>query len=254
MIGGGDRDCNFAVVDESDDWIVVDKAAPLIVHPTNNKREATLLCGLQELLVYELANGAALSLMNRLDRETSGLVLVAKNKSAARQFGRAMERRQIHKEYEALVFGWPEWDDFTVEEPILRKGEVMESPIWLKQSVHPAGKACRTEFQVFERRIVHGEKVSWLHVLPHTGRMHQIRVHAEYAGFPLIGDKIYGPDEHHYLEHIERGWTEEMQRALYLKRHALHASHLHVRTDDLELRWSCPMADDLKRWFQSGIY
>lgn len=240
------------MVDESDDWIVVDKSAPLIVHPSNNKVESTLLCGLKELLAFDLANGAALSLINRLDRETSGLVLVAKNKRAARLFGKAMERRQIHKEYEALVFGWPEWDNQVDDGPILRKGEVMESPIWLKQIVHPDGKPCRTEFKVLERRVVDGRKITWLHVTPHTGRMHQIRVHAKNLGFPLVGDKIYGADERHYLNFIETGWSAEIQGALLMSRHALHASRMRVDTDEVSFDWSCGMALDLQQWFQSS--
>ena len=240
------------MVDESDDWIVVDKSAPLIVHPSNNKVESTLLCGLKELLAFDLANGAALSLINRLDRETSGLVLVAKNKRAARLFGKAMERRQIHKEYEAIVFGWPEWDNQVDDGPILRKGEVMESPIWLKQIVHPDGKPCRTEFKVLERRVVDGRKITWLHVTPHTGRMHQIRVHAKNLGFPLVGDKIYGADERHYLNFIETGWSAEIQGALLMSRHALHASRMRVDTDEVSFDWSCGMALDLQQWFQSS--
>ena len=71
---------NFRVIDESDDWIVVDKPAPLIVHPANNKPEPTLLGGLEQLLAYEIQNGASLGIVTRLDRETSGIVLVSKNK------------------------------------------------------------------------------------------------------------------------------------------------------------------------------
>lgn len=78
---------HFDVAAESEDWIVVSKGAPLIVHPSNGKREPNLLEGVEELLRYELVNGAALSLVNRLDRETSGLTLIAKNRSAARPAG-----------------------------------------------------------------------------------------------------------------------------------------------------------------------
>lgn len=85
---------HFEVAGESGDWIVVDKGAPLIVHPSNGKKEPNLLEGVEALLSYEIANGAALSLVNRLDRETSGLTLIAKNKAAARELGRAMQRRR----------------------------------------------------------------------------------------------------------------------------------------------------------------
>ena len=89
---------NFRVIDESADWIVVDKPAPLIVHPANRKPEPTLLGGLERLLAYEIENGATLGIVTRLDRDTSGLVLVAKNKAAARELGRIFENRQARKE------------------------------------------------------------------------------------------------------------------------------------------------------------
>lgn len=114
---------HFEVAAESGDWIVVDKGAPLIVHPSNGKKEPCLLEGVEALLSYEIANGAALSLVNRLDRETSGLTLVAKNKRAARELGRAMQRRLIHKEYLAIVQEWPEWTETACTAPILRQGK-----------------------------------------------------------------------------------------------------------------------------------
>jgi len=125
---------HFEVAAESGDWIVVDKGAPLIVHPSNGKKEPCLLEGVEALLSYEIANGAALSLVNRLDRETSGLTLVAKHKRAARELGRAMQRRLIHKEYLAIVQEWPEWTETACTAPILRQGEVAESRIWVKPS------------------------------------------------------------------------------------------------------------------------
>ena len=98
---------NFRVVAESADWIVVDKPAPLIVHPANLKPEPTLLGGLEQLLAYEIQNGASLGIVTRLDRETSGIVLVSKHLEAAREIGKIFEFRQAKKEYLAIVRGWP---------------------------------------------------------------------------------------------------------------------------------------------------
>ena len=94
---------NFRVIDESDDWIVVDKPAPLIVHPANRKPEPTLLGGIEHLLAYEIENGACPAIVNRLDRDTSGVVLVAKHTAAARELGMIFERREAEKEYLAIV-------------------------------------------------------------------------------------------------------------------------------------------------------
>jgi len=150
----------FTVVDEGDGWIVVDKAAPLIVHPANNRGdEASLLGGVQQYLAYELACGGRLSLINRLDRETSGLVLIATRKSVAREMSRAMERREIKKTYLAIVEGWPEWEEIRVETGILRQGEVRESEIYVRQVVDANGKLSVTQFAVEDRYEVEGKKV-----------------------------------------------------------------------------------------------
>src|SRR5205807_8871726 len=104
------------------------------------------------LLAFEIANGGQVSIVNRLDRETSGLVLVAKNAASARSFGLLMQEHRIGKEYLAIVWGWPEWDQISVNSPLARQGEHMPSRIWLKQMVHPAGAEARTNFRV-ERRF-----------------------------------------------------------------------------------------------------
>ena len=203
---------HFEVAAESGDWIVVDKGAPLIVHPSNGKKEPCLLEGVEALLSYEIANGAALSLVNRLDRETSGLTLVAKNKRAARELGRAMQRRLIHKEYLAIVQEWPEWTETACTAPILRQGEVAESRIWVKQAVHPAGKACTTVFRKERTWNTRRGPLALVRCIPETGRMHQIRVHLAHLGHPILGDKIYGPSEHCYLEYIQHGWSRELMK------------------------------------------
>jgi len=156
---------HFTVVSEGDGWIMVDKGAPLIVHPANNrKEEPTLLGGVQELLAYDIINGARLSIINRLDRETSGLVLMATNKKMARDLSRAMERREVEKCYEALVWGWPEWGEVKVDASIIRKGEVEESKIYVKQMVHEKGKGSVTFVRLKKKLMVSGKRASLLSV------------------------------------------------------------------------------------------
>jgi 23S rRNA pseudouridine1911/1915/1917 synthase len=133
------RPGDFRIVDESADYIVVDKPPFLLAHPTKPTGARTLWSELRNLLAFEIANGGQVSLVNRLDRETSGLVLVAKTAAAARQFGLLMQEQRIAKEYLAIVWGWPEWQTTTVEAPLARKGLHEPSSIWLKQAVHPRG-------------------------------------------------------------------------------------------------------------------
>ncbi len=236
--------CDFRVIDETDDWIVVDKPAPLAVHPANGKVEATLLSGLQELLMYEIANGARLSILTRLDRETSGLVLVAKHAAAARHFSRQFERREIGKEYLAVVHGWPEWDERAVQASIHRAG----GEIWLRQAVDPAGRDCVTGFRV-ERRFSNAlGDFAVLRCFPETGRMHQIRVHLEHANHPLVGDKIYGTDGRAYLEQVAGGLSDESVARLILPRHALHACRLMAEWDGRRMDWRSELPPDLTRF------
>ncbi len=233
---------HFTIVAETDDYLVADKPAFLLVHPSKPTTAPTLWSELQKLLAFELANGGQVSLVNRLDRETSGLVLVAKTAEAAGRFGVLMQRQKIAKEYLAIVWGWPEWETITVNAPLLRQGERRPSAIWLKQAAHEDGAEAITEFCV-ERRFRREEgKFSVVRAVPLTGRTHQIRVHLASTGHAIVGDKIYGPDERWYLRFIETGWTAELEQALLLPRHALHASTLAIEGVGA---WSSPLPEDL---------
>src|SRR4051812_31339808 len=113
---------DFRIVAEAPDYAVVDKPPFLLVHPTKPDGTRTLWCELRNLFAFEIANGGQVSIVNRLDRETSGLVLVAKTATAARRFGLLMERQQIAKEYLAIVWGWPDWEVTMVDAPLVRQG------------------------------------------------------------------------------------------------------------------------------------
>ena len=245
---------SFAVLDESADWLVVDKPPHLAVHPSKPGCGFTLWDGLRELLAYELANGGQVSLINRLDRETSGLTLIAKTAAMARTLSLEMMARRVEKEYLALVWGWPESDEFTVDAPLLRQGAVGPTRIYLKRMVHPDGAAARTRFRV-ERRITGattaGGRFALVRAFPETGRTHQIRVHLAHAGHAVIGDKLYGPDEGCYLEFIQTGWTPALAARLLLPRHALHSAAL--RLPALGLAWVSPLASDLAAWMAENF-
>ena len=172
---------------------MVDKPPFLLIHPTKPNQARNLWKELRELLAFEIASGGQVSIVNRLDRETSGLVLVAKTAAAARRFGLLMQKQRLRKEYFAIVWDWPEWDKKIVDAPLDRQTKHQQSAIWLKQMIHPAGAPAQTEFSVerrFERSTSSGGRFSVIRAIPRTGRTHQIRVHLSTIDHPIVGDKI----------------------------------------------------------------
>jgi 23S rRNA pseudouridine1911/1915/1917 synthase len=241
------------IVYEDHRFLVVDKPANLLVHPTNPGGPITLWDQLKQVLAYEIVNGGQIAFVNRLDRETSGLILAAKSSETARALGILFSRHRICKTYLAIVFGWPESDLFTVNQPLLRQGIVRPSKIWLKQAVHPDGYPALTEFRVLRRFSRDGKPFALVAAEPRTGRTHQIRVHLAHADHSIVGDKIYGPDENCYLDFIASGWTLSLEAKLLLSRHALHASSLSFSFDGADHSFTAPLPPDLASWIEEAV-
>ena len=236
------------VLHENLDFLVFDKPAHLLIHPTKPDGTITLWHQLAELLAFEIANGGQVSVITRLDRETSGLVLVAKRQESARRLHRLVKQQTLRKSYLAIAASWPLLDEFDIAQPLLRQGTVAPSKIWLKQAVHPDGYPSQTRFRVINRfQNSHG-KFSLIQCEPMTGRTHQIRVHLAFAGHPIVGDKIYGPDERCYLEFIETGWTPALARRLLIDRHALHAASLEFILGTEHFRFDSPLPEELQKF------
>ena len=239
------------IIYEDHRFLVIDKPANLLVHPTGPGRPETLWDELKRLLAFEIVNGAQISFINRLDRETSGLTLVAKTSDSARRLGLMMAKHRIRKTYTAIASGWPTEETFEVDQPLLRQGSVRPSKVWLKQSVHPDGSPARTGFRVLTRFTNKNSPFALIEAEPTTGRTHQIRVHIAHAGHPIVGDKLYGPDENCYLEFIETDWTPSLEARLLLPRQALHSSGLSFEYEGTEFRFQAPLPADMRGFLWS---
>jgi len=217
-------------------------------------------------------------LVNRLDRETSGLVLVAKTARAAGELGKMLEARTVEKEYLAIVHGQVRQDHGIIAAPL---GKDMQSCVAVKDCVRPDGAPAETEYWV-ERRflkpggvgsevrgrrsevgtessiqnpessITHESTVtkpfSLVRLRPRTGRKHQIRIHLAHIGHPIVGDKLYGGDEDLYLALVQDRLTPEQRARLITPHQALHASKLRFTWRDRERTFHA----EPEPWFRSS--
>jgi 23S rRNA pseudouridine1911/1915/1917 synthase len=221
----------LTILYEDADLLVIDKPAGLTVHPAAGVRRGTLAAA---LLAYrpELAGvgGPERSgIVHRLDRDTSGLLVVAKNEAARAALTRQWKERQVEKGYLALVHGRLEPPQGVIDAPIGRDPRYRQ-----RMAVVEGGRAARTSYRV-RHHLPAGpagrEAYSLVEVTPSTGRTHQIRVHFAALGHPLVGDRVYG------------------RPSAVLKRQFLHADRLAFRhpVDGRPLEFESPLPEDLRQ-------
>ncbi len=207
---------DYRILIEDDVLLALSKPAPLPVHSIGAYFQNTLM----SLLRRDRPEARDFNLVHRLDSETSGVLLLCKKRELLKGLQDSWKAGVVHKEYRAIVRGDFKPDERRVEAAI---GRALNSRIRMKLGVdHVRGRESVTEFTVLGRR----GGFSLLAVKPVTGRTHQIRVHLEALGYPIVGDKLYAGDDSIFLEWLEQGWTDRLQSRLHLPRMALHACRL----------------------------
>ena len=210
------------VVFEDQMLLVVNKPVGLVVHPGSGNRHGTLLNALLHWYP-QVAELPRAGIVHRLDKDTSGLMVVAKTLKAHTDLVRQLQARTAKREYLALVYG--EIDRAgTVDAPLARDPHNR-----VKRGVHPLGKPAITHFEVVERF----PGISMVRCRLETGRTHQIRVHMQHIGHPLVGEQVYSASRRHHHK-------------IAFPRQALHAERLgliHPVTEAF-MQWECPLPDD----------
>lgn len=231
---------DFGILFEDENILVIDKPGNLPVHPAGKFLFNTLLMQLRK------ERGHNFHLIHRLDRETSGVLLLAKNSETAGQLVKQFRERNTEKRYWAVAHGHPKDDRFTVDADI---GSAVNSHIRLKMQGFPKGTSemdALTHFTVLKRGA---NMMSLIDCDLKTGRQHQIRVHLQYAGYPIVGDKLYGFDDNVFLDHInKRPLSDESRSALLIERHALHSRYLrfYYERADRWLEIESPLPKDME--------
>lgn len=229
------REVTLLHVDEH--VVAVDKPAGLPVHPTARFHHNTVTSVLAERFPDE-----RVVLAHRIDRETSGVLLVARSREAERIMKADFAERRVHKTYHALVHGVVEPDHQVIDAPMcLHGGEV-----GVKMCVRPVsrgGLASLTRVEVLERL----DGYTLVAARPETGRQHQIRVHLAHVGHPLVGDKLYAHGDEMFLACLDEPPDEERMRLLLLDRQALHAAAVTLThpIDKVPLTVEAPLPADM---------
>ena len=232
IISAEPQDIPFEVIHESKDFIVVNKSAGMVVHPGAGNYKNTLLNAL--LFKFpELENLPRAGIIHRLDKDTSGLMIVARNQNAFKDLSEQISQRLVKRTYQAFVVGNVSRSGI-VEEPIGRHPRNRQ-----KQAVTNKGKYALTKYSIVKK---YGN-YTHLEVNLETGRTHQIRVHMSHIGFPLIGDVLYGRKKR-FAKSTNSDLREVIEK---FPRQALHASNLSFEdaSNKKVLNFKSPLSKDI---------
>jgi 23S rRNA pseudouridine1911/1915/1917 synthase len=231
----------LSILYEDDDLVAVDKPAGMVVHPAKGHWEGTLASALAHHFGTQLSSTGGPTrpgIVHRLDRDTSGVLVVAKHDQAHDRLAAQFKDRTVEKEYWAIVHNVPDRDADVIDAPIGAHPHQRE-----RMSIradHSTSRAALTRYEVIERF----PRFALLRALPKTGRTHQIRVHLTFAGYPVLCDRLYGARA---SQITARELSTVGDDSVLLTRQALHAHRLKItqpRTGEL-LAFTAPLPADL---------
>lgn len=209
----------ITVLHETENYLIINKPAGLMVHPDGKSEETTLVDWIMEHHPEMAGVGEKLGdierpgIVHRLDRDTSGVLVLAKNQPAFEHLKQQFKDRKVQKTYHAIVYGWPKDDKGVVDQPIGRSKKNFRA--WISgRGARGTMRAAVTEYHVQKRFEHDGEPYTYIELHPKTGRTHQIRVHMKYMNHPIVADELYAGKRAKKLPNL--GFT----------RHALHASRI----------------------------
>ncbi|HEU0014042.1 MAG TPA: RluA family pseudouridine synthase, partial [Longimicrobium sp.] len=232
------EDIPLQIVYQDDDLLVIDKPAGLVVHPAPGNRGGTLVNALLHAVGDLSGIGGVLrpGIVHRLDKDTSGLMIVAKNDDAHRVLSDELKRRKISRAYLAAAWGHLPEDGVMVDAPIGRHPTERK-----RMAVVPDGRPARTRFLRLER----WRAADLVRAELETGRTHQIRVHLLHLGHPVVGDRTYAPAREKGVSGPDRAWAAGLAKRV--PRQFLHAAELrftHPRTGEA-MHFDAPLPTDL---------
>jgi 23S rRNA pseudouridine1911/1915/1917 synthase len=243
------EDIPLDVLYEDGALIVINKPADMVTHPGKAHYGGTLAAALQFHFnqLSDVAGKLRPGIVHRLDRDTTGVIIVAKDNQIHHRLSDQFERREVHKEYRAIVRGVVENDRGLIETHLRIHPKVREKMMVCE----PEGNSrpAVTRYEVLQRFRGFTE----VRLLPRTGRTHQLRVHMRHIGHPIVADRLYGGHAELRLAEVASDATNCGDDGTLISRQALHARRLELRhpvTDQL-VAWEAPLPDDMQRTLEA---
>lgn len=227
----------FTIIFENNDFVVVDKSSGLLSIPDREGEEMSLKRMLKDKY-------GEIYTVHRLDRDTSGLIVFAKNEDTHKYLSQIFEERAVEKYYQGIVNGTPSEKEKTIDAPIAQNTVKKTQMI-----IHKRGKSSVTDYRVLEEF----RKYSFVEFRIHTGRTHQIRVHMQYIGHPIVCDDLYGDGEPVFLSSIKKNYNlskNELEERPLLNRLALHACRLSFTFDNKKYDFEALLPKDMSAVLQ----